>query len=481
MRASANVRSGLVHLTAILALAGCARNPATGERELSLVSESQEIAMGQEGKQAVRGSMGLVDNAALQSYVSQLGLAMAKDTERPGLPWSYAVVDDPVVNAFALPGGPVYITRGILAYFNSEAELMGVLGHETAHITARHSAHQLSQQQLAQIAVIGTAIVKPELAQFANLASQGLGLLFLKYGRDDEREADAIGFRYMVAEGYDPREMAETFRTLDRVSGTSSEGRPPEWLSTHPDPGNRVEDALARVRALNRDLSGTIVRRDEYLRHLDGLVYGVNPRDGYFDGATFYHPDLRFQLQFPSGWKVQNQTAAVVGLSAQQDAIVQLSLAPEGTPSQLLQQFIGQQGIQSGQASTASINGFTAASAAFVANTEQGQIGGVMAFLADGGTTYQLLGYTSAQQRSEYDPMFRQWINSYRRLTDSRALGVQPAKLSLVKVPSSMSLGEFNRRYPSTIPLSELAMINGVAESATLTAGTTVKRVQGGR
>lgn len=481
MRAHLSVRSGLVQMTAALAIAACARNPATGERELSLVSESQEIAIGQEGKQAVRGSMGLVANTALQSYVSQLGLAMAKDTERPSLPWSYAVVDDPVVNAFALPGGPVFITRGILAYFNSEAELMGVLGHETAHITARHSAHQMSQQQLAQIAVIGTAIVKPELAQFADLASQGLGLLFLKYGRDDEREADAIGFRYMVAEGYDPREMAETFRTLDRVSGTSSEGRPPEWLSTHPDPGNRVEDAMARVQALNRDLSGTIVRRDEYLRHLDGLVYGVNPRNGYFEGATFFHPDLKFQLQFPSGWKTQNQTAAVVGVSAQQDAIVQLSLAPDETPSQLLRKFIGQQGIQSGQASTASVNGFTAASAAFVANTEQGEIGGVIAFLADGGTTYQLLGYTGAQQRTAYDPMFRQWINSYRRLTDSRALAVQPAHLSLVKVPSSMSLSEFNRRYPSSIPLAELAMINGVAENATLTAGMTVKRVEGGK
>src|SRR5688572_29174548 len=203
--------------------AGCATNPVTGRSELALVSEAQEIQMGQEYAEQVKASIGLYDDPALQAYVAQLGRRLAAGSERPNLPWQFHVVDDAAVNAFALPGGPIFITRGILTHMNSEAELVSVLGHEIGHITAKHSVQQMSQAQLAQIGLIAAVIVKPGLAQFGDLASQGLGLLFLKFGRDDETQADDLGFKYMTTGGYSPTEMAAMFRTLQRLGGGSTE------------------------------------------------------------------------------------------------------------------------------------------------------------------------------------------------------------------------------------------------------------------
>ena len=197
-------RAYRIRNAALLALAACATNPVTGRRELSLVSESQEVSMGQEAAKEVVGSIGPVPDSALQRYVSGLGTAMARTSERPGLPWSFVVIDDPMVNAFALPGGPIFVTRGILSHMNSEAQLVSVLGHEIGHITAKHSVQQMSQAQLAQLGLAAAVIARPGLAKFGNAASQGLGLLFLKFGRDDETQADGLGFRYMVNAGYAP-------------------------------------------------------------------------------------------------------------------------------------------------------------------------------------------------------------------------------------------------------------------------------------
>ncbi|HEX7122118.1 MAG TPA: M48 family metalloprotease [Gemmatimonadaceae bacterium] len=464
-------------LPGALLLAGttCATNPVTGRRELALVSEGQEIQMGQEGAQAVRATMGLVPDSALQRYVASLGMMMAKASERPNLPWQFAVVDDPVVNAFALPGGPVFVTRGILTHMNSEAQLMSVLGHEIGHITARHSVRQISQSQLAQLGLGVAIIARPELGQFGDILSSGLGLLFLKFGRGDELEADELGFRYMVNAGFHPSAMADMFRTLERI-GAGSQGGVPEWLSTHPDPGNRVENTLKRIQETTLP-SGLQIRRDEFLQRIEGLVFGENPRHGYFQQTAFLHPDLRFRMDFPTGWQTQNQPAQVVGLSPQQDAVVLLSLAPDVTPAQGLSQFLGQQGIQTRSSSNASINGLPAASASFVANTQQGTVAGWVAFVQHSGTTFHLLGYTPAQRISAYDAVLRNAVGSFRPLTDPQALNVKPNVVRLVRLSSPMTLTQFNQQYPSTIPLEQLALINGVEPTTRLAAGMLVKRV----
>src|SRR5256885_287468 len=194
---------GLTVFAGLGALA-CAVNPATGSRQLMLISESQEIAMGRDYDREVTASIGLYPDSALQGWIQQFGARLAATSERPNLPWSFRVVDDPVVNAFALPGGFIYVTRGILAHLNSEAELAGVVGHEIGHVTARHSASQMTKQQLAQVGLAVGAIASPELGRYTGLASQALGVLFLKYSRDNESQADELGLRYLRRGRYDP-------------------------------------------------------------------------------------------------------------------------------------------------------------------------------------------------------------------------------------------------------------------------------------
>src|SRR2546423_1096942 len=226
-------------LLAALGALGCATNPATGARQFMLVSESQEIAMGRDYDKQVVASIGLYADSALQRYIQQFGMRLAATSERPNLPWTFHVVDDPVVNAFALPGGFIYVTRGILAHLNSEAGLAGVVGHEIGHVTARHSASQMTKQQLAQVGLVVGSIASSEFGRYAGLASQALGVLFLKYSRDNERQADDLGLRYMRRVNYDPREMPHVFEMLTRVSQTQGGGRVPEWLAPHPRPQNR--------------------------------------------------------------------------------------------------------------------------------------------------------------------------------------------------------------------------------------------------
>ncbi len=478
--------SGSLVRTAVLAtvLAGftgaCATNPVTGRRELSFVSESQEIAMGQQGAEEVRQSMGLVQDAALQEYVRGIGMRLARESERPNLPWSFEVVDDAAVNAFALPGGPIFVTRGILAFMQNEAELASVLGHEIGHITAKHSVQQISRTQLAQGLLGVGSILSNEVAAVAGIASQGLGLMFLKYGRDAETQADDLGFKYALGDGYDVRAMQSMFAMLSRVSGgANAEGRLPQWLSTHPDPENRIIKTEERLATVSVDFSKSKLNRDPFIQRMDGLIYGENPRHGYFEGTRFNHPDMAFRLDFPSGWQTQNQAAAVVGMSSAQDAMVVLSVPGKTAPAQALTQFLGQQGIQAGATSNASINGLPAASAEFQAQTESGAVIGRITYVSHGGSTFQLLGYTPAAQWASYRGALSQSIQSFGRLTDQAALAKQPSRIRLVRLTRDMTVEAFHRQYPSSVSVTAVAYINGVnAPTDMLKSGTMAKRVQ---
>jgi predicted Zn-dependent protease len=466
-----------------LALAACATNPVTGKREISLVSEQQEIQMGQQGAQQVAQEIGLINDQTLQNYVQQVGATIAAKSERPNLPWTFRAVDDPTPNAFALPGGFIFVTRGLLDLMDNEAELASVLGHEIGHVTARHSVQQLSQQQLAQLALGVGAILSPTVAQFGDIAAQGLGLLFLKYGRDDERQADNLGFGYALNTGYDVREMDDVFRSLQRFGEASKQSPLPTWLATHPGEAERIQtiDAkLAQVPA--SQLANAKVGAKEFMQRVNGLVYGVNPRNGFFQGNTFYHPDLRFQMTLPSGWQGQNLTQAVVAVSQQQDAIIQLTLAQGGSPDAAARAFLSQQGIQAGQATRETVNGVPAVASTFQAQTEQGVIQGLAAFFTYNGSTYQVIGYAPAQRYAAYADVFRQSLGSFAPVTDQRILSVQPNKVSVVTLPQAMTLNEFAQRYPSSIPVAELAIVNQVESPTTqIPAGTLLKQIAGGR
>jgi predicted Zn-dependent protease len=470
----------MVAAAATAALIACATNPATGKRQLMLVSEAQEIAMGKAADQEVAAAYGLYPDPKVQAYVETLGKRLAAASERPDLPWSFKVVDDAAVNAFALPGGYIYVTRGILTHLSSEAELVAVLGHEIGHVTARHSASQMSQQQLAMGGLVLGMVVKPELQRFGELAQQSLGLLFLKFGRDDENQADELGLRYMTRVGYDPGAMLEVFDVLDGVTRAEGGGaRMPDWLSTHPSPENRLARIQARIAATGA--SGTVVHRPEYLRHLDGMVFGENPREGFFQANAFYHPDLRFQLTFPRGFQARNQRQAVVGVSEAQDALVALTLAAAASPDEAARQFSAQPGVTAGRAGQSTIGGLTAYTAFFEASTEQGVLRGQVAFVSYEGRMYRVLGYAPSVRFPTYQDAFDASIRSFRPLTDARYLGVQPRRIALVSPSRDMTLPEFSRTYPSTVAPETIGLINGIAADQPFARGALAKRVIGGR
>jgi predicted Zn-dependent protease len=472
------LHSGPFAIAAVALVAGCATNPVTGKRQLSLISEEEEIALGKQSREQIVQQMGAYPDPKVQAYVEGIGKRMAADSERPNLPWSFTVIDDPVVNAFALPGGPIFITRGILTHLNSEAELASVLGHEIGHVTARHSVDQMSKAQLAQLGLGVGMILRPELAGVGQAAAAGLQLMFLKFGRDAEKQSDELGFKYMVAQGYDPREADDMFVTLKRSSELAGGGRVPEWTSTHPDPENRAEAARARAeKAPNVDKLR--VGRDEYLAHLGGMVFGENPRHGYFQGDAFLHPDLKFRLDFPSGWQKQNTASAVVAGSPKQDAAIQLIPAGTMSPQEAAKKFLSQEGVkpaqlQGGQAPPAGASYFEA-------QTQEGVIAGLAAFVSQGGQTFGILGLSAPAALAANDAAFRGTIASFKPLTDPAALNVQPARVEIVKVPRQMTVAEFNAQFPSTIPVEQVAVMNGLdPKSGTFAAGQSAKRVVGG-
>jgi len=469
--------SALTAMTSLAGATGCARNPVTGQRELALVSEQQEIAMGQQAAQEVGQTIGLIKDDALQQYVQKVGASLAAESERPGLPWTFRVVDDPTPNAFALPGGFIFVTRGLMDLMNSEAELATVIGHEIGHVTARHSVQQISRAQLAQLGLGLGAVLSPTLARYGDLVGSGLQLLFLKYGRDDERQADELGFKYALQENYDVREMADVFAALQRESAAAGQSPLPTWLASHPDPGERIKNTERRLAALNRPLGNALSNERQYMQHVEGLVYGVNPRQGFFKGSSFIHPDLRFRLDFPSGWQAQNTSAAVVAVSQQQDAIIQLTLA-QGDPVTAARTFLSQQGVQAGRTFQQPINGVPAAGSYFQAQTEQGTIQGIVSYFSYGGQTYQLLSYAPAGRLEQYDAVFQHTVASFSPLTDPQLLNVQPRRVDVVTIERPMTLAEFAQRYPSAVPIEEIARINQLPDTnAQLPAGALVKRV----
>src|SRR5204863_2551796 len=342
--------------------------------------ESQEVELGKQAKQEAEQAYGIYkEKPELNQYIADIGKRLSAESGRASLPWSYEIVDDASVNAFALPGGPVFITRGILGHLNTEAELAAVPGHETGHVAARHSANQMSKQQVAQIGLGIGSILSPAVASAAGAASAGLQLLFLKYSRDDETQADELGFRYMTKVGYDPRQMVPLFEMLDGVSKQAGAGKTPEWLQTHPDPGNRLAATQQRLKTeLKGSTEGMKVEREKYLQLIDGIAFGEDPRQGFFKGDTFYQPEMKFQWKLPSGWKHQNTAQAVAAASPKQDAIMQLQSAGKLSPEEAAQTIFSQQAIQAGQPVT--VRGAKVART-FVAQTQQGNVEGVMAFV----------------------------------------------------------------------------------------------------
>lgn len=452
----------------------CTLNPATGQRQLTLFSEAQEIAMGRQAEPEVLATFGEYPDENWQTYVNGLGQELAAASERPDLPWAFHVLDDPLVNAFAYPGGFIYVTRGILSHFNSEAELVSVLGHEIGHVTARHSVEQMSQQQLAQLGLGVAAAASEDFRPYAGYAAAGLQVLFLKFSRDDERQSDDLGLRYMTRAGYDPEEMADVFRAFDRIQNTAGGSQVPDWQSTHPNPADRVGRIEAQIARLPSEVQDGKIGRDSYLRRLDGLTFGDDPRAGYAVGNVFYHPDMAFKMTFPEGWRIVNQRQAAGAVSPDQDALVVLTLAGESTPEAAARAFFEPENVQPGGRWRDSFYNFNAT------GSDGSKIRGVAGFIKHHDAVFRLVAYTDGDSFSQYGHAMRRSLASFGELRNRRYLDVQPARIRIVELHKTMSFAEFMRRYPTTVDAANVAILNAVGEDQTLEKGRLMKQIVGG-
>jgi predicted Zn-dependent protease len=469
----------LVLIFAVVA-AGCAVNPATGKRQLSLISNEREVQIGRESDREIQQSLGVYDDVDLQAYIQSFGQRLAANSERPDLDWQFRVVDDATVNAFALPGGYIYITRGIMAHLNSEAELSAVVGHEIGHVTARHSVNQMSKAQLAGIGLNVATVVASDYRQLSDLAQTGMSLLFLKYSRDDERQADDLGMRYTLRASYDPRPTPSIYRMLDRVSEAQGATAIPALVATHPDPLNRATRIEQAIAGLDQDLSGLSIDQARYFDQLDGMVFGQDPREGFFHGDTFMHPDLKFVFAFPVGWSMTNARAAVAGVSGAQDAMIKITMASESTVDQALRAFLDDDGVGAGASWSGRINGLPTAAREFRAYSDQGNLKGIAAFVEYNNAIYRMVGFSIDTGWEDYAPTIKQSLSSFNRLTNQAALEVEPKRLRIVRVDEAIDLQTFARKHQASVPVETLALINNVDEGAMLEAGRSYKVVTGG-
>jgi predicted Zn-dependent protease len=464
-------------LPIVLIGVGCSTNPATGKRQLNMFSEEQEVALGRQHNEQVVQQIGLYEDREVQRYVQELGQRIAERSERPNLPWSFAVVDDASVNAFALPGGFIYVTRGMLGHLTSEAELMGVLGHEAGHVTARHSVNQMSKAQLTQIGLtLGMVLGGREVQQYGDLANLAGGLLFLKFSRDDERQADELGLRYMEETGYPPQAMGEVFGLLSRVTENEQRGRLPNWMATHPNPEERQRMVQTQYTGGSDPATW---RSERFLGEVDGIVYGPDPRQGFFRQSVFYHPELGFTMRSPSGWKGVNQREAVVWQAPQGDAVFALTLARGRSPRAAAEQFFGQQGVQVIEDWPVDV-GAGSVGRQFAAQTQQGTLLGAATFFEHRGTVYQLLSFGSESGWRNHRSEVARAMESFDRLDDRRFTDVDPMRIDVVTVDRAMTMREFDRRFPSTVDLEEISLINQREPDDRLEPGARVKRVVGG-
>ena len=446
------------------------------------MSEEQEIRMGKEADPQIIAQFGLYEDENIQAFIKEKGKQMAAISHRPNLEYHFRVVDSDVLNAFAVPGGYVYFTRGIMAHFNNEAEFAGVLGHEIGHIAARHSVEQQRNQIFGQIGLIGGVVLLPELAQFAEPLSQGLGLLLLKFGRDAERESDRLGVEYSSKIGYDANEMAGFFRTLERQSARSGQGELPEFLSTHPNPGDRntTVGKLAKEWKKKLNLTDAKINRNTYLKRIDGLIYGEDPRQGYLENSVFYHPQLKFQFSVPTGWQYQNTPSQVQLASKDGKAMMMLTAGNGASLNEAAEGFHKQNNLQVMDAKETEVNGLKAiAVLAHTPQQEQRQVMQTLSyFIQYGETIYLLLGAAGANDFSGYMQVFTNSQESFKALTDQSKISKKPERVRVKTVSSPSTLREFfAKNSVEEKRMEEHAILNGMQLNDKLEAGTLIKIV----
>jgi predicted Zn-dependent protease len=467
-------------------LGGCAQNPATGESVFTGgFSEDQEVRMGRESHpQIVKEFNGEYGSPELKAYVASLGQLLARTSERPNLKFTFTVLNSDIINAFAIPGGYVYITRGLLALADNEAQLAAVLGHEIGHITALHHARRYGDSLLATLGVVvaGAALGQPG----ADLAQHGALALLQSYSRDNEYEADLLGVRYLSRTGFDPYAMAGFLTRLREDSRLTAirRGESPDavdrfnYLATHPAPVARVD--RAKSLAAETKVREPMTARDVYLSKIDGMLYGDDPEQGFIRGRDFLHPKLHFAFRIPEGFSMFNTERAVIAFGPDKSRIV-FDRAPksvDGTMSYYLRDAWAKSVRLSGLEAI-KVNGLDAATATTTIQTNDGAFDArLVAYRIDLQTIYRFVFLTPRAKTAALSTELRRATYSFRRLNGAEAAALKPHRLRIVTVQPGDTVESLGRRMPfADYQVERFAVLNGLSRNETLRPGQRLKMV----
>ena len=466
----------------LLSVTGCATNPVTGKRQMSLLSEAEELAIGREMDAEVRRDMGVYNDRALEQYVSEIGQELASRSHRPNLPWSFTIVDSPAINAFALPGGYIYLTRGLLAYLDDESELAGVLGHEIGHVAARHAAQSYTRQAQANLGLTILSIFVPSTRPFTDLSASGLSVLFLRNSRDQELEADRLGVEYGSGSGYDPAGVPRFLATLARVDKLSDRGVP-NWLSTHPAPESRVAKAEP-VAGKFASADAKTVNRDRYLDHIRGLQFGDNPKDGIVRGNEFLHPLLRIGVTFPEGWELTNSESAVLArepgtqhFMVLQEVERQPGTSTRASIAEISIAAMRKAGFTVVDDSNVQINGNDAHIGTYRGKAKDvGEVVMRAAHIQVGRQLYVVAGFTPKDEFDRIDPEIQSSVKTFRQLSQQEASQILPNRLDFYTVQKGDSWQSIAvRQGKGYVNAATLAIMNDREVSAQPQPGDRVK------
>ena len=479
----------LVAFSASLAAIGCATSSdAQRQKAPRAISQSAASKAAQQHPQLLE-EFGGAETGARGAYVTTVGRKIAAASGVPGGGtgvFTITTLNSPVMNAFAVPGGYVYITRQLLGLMDDEAELASVLGHEVGHIAARHSESRQTRGLLSQLGALAVGVLtgSGQIAQIAGQVSQGL---FLSFSRSQEFEADTLGIRYMTAAGYDPAASPSLLASLGaatsletRATGRNDERAVPTWARTHPLSEDRVRRATQQAQATRRVGVG-LRNRDQFLAQLDGVLVDDDPRQGVVEGRDFLHPDLRLGFTVPQGYGIQNGTRAVSISGTNGQAQFSTGAYNGDLSTYIAQVFRSVAGQQAGQLQipqprTTSINGIPAAYTTARAQTQQGVVDvSVFAYQWDSNTAYHFVMLT--QGGSGIGP-FSSMVDSLRRLTTAQAAAIRPRVMDVVTVRAGDTVQSLaNRMAYNDLKLERFLVLNSLSANSALRPGDKVKLV----
>jgi predicted Zn-dependent protease len=463
----------------------CAANPVTRQPEFVLMSEDQEISIGREMDPKIIQEYGMYNSGHLQQYVETIGKRLAIVSDRRDLFFHFKIADTPMVNAFALPGGYVYVTRGLLAYVNSDAELAGVLGHEIGHVTARHAVRQYTKAASYNIATNIASIFVPQINNFGQIADIAFIAITSGYSREYEREADRLGVKYAFAAGYDPKAISSFLQTLSQLDKVEGKNTYHGLFSTHPRTEERVilADAAADLKTLPRAAT-LVVGKENCLKQIDGLLFGPDPKEGVVKGEKFQHPGLKIELSFPKGWNIENKPDAVVAKNPAQQEYLQFMLEHlnKKAPVTAVARTISEKaGFKEKAGSATRINGLDAYVGTYQGKTQKlGYITARIGFIQDEDIVHFIIGFSRPEQFTAALPFFNATINSFRKLSVNEAQVIKPSRISLYTVKAGDTFASICKEFGR--PPDEartLALINGINSAHTqLKPGTVMKVIK---